>query len=85
MKPKMKFDKINLISQYKTNLLISLEAKKKLLLTSELVELIKNNLNEKDFEKFMKHAKNINYNKLKELIFSIYIKKCVQKKIDLDF
>lgn len=80
-KPKMIQDKSYIIDQHRMHMLITLEAKKKLLLTSELIEMIKKHLSKKEFEDFVRITEKIDYNKLKELLISIYKNKCVQKQV----
>lgn len=69
----------NTIEQYKLNILLSLEAKKKAFLTKELIEKIRNILSKKEYNLFINAINKITYDELETLFYDIYKKKCVQK------
>lgn len=71
----------NLIEQYKLNLIINLEAKKRLLLTNEMLNKIKKVLTNNEYKRFIKLAEMVTYVELKTLFDDIYKNKCIQKKI----
>ena len=69
----------NTIEQYKLNILLSLEAKKKAFLTKELIGKIRNILSKKEYNLFINAINKITYDELETLFYDIYKKKCVQK------
>ena len=79
-KPYIFKSKSTIIDQYKMNIILSLEAKKKAILTSEILDKIRKVLSKKEYETFLILAKKVTYKELEEIFESIYKKRCVQKK-----
>ena len=62
--------------------LLSLEAKKRSLLSKELLEKIRGIVNKEDYDRFLYLTSKVNYKELKELLDCIIKLRCVQKNCD---
>lgn len=67
------------VTKFKADIAATLEAKKRMFLTKEILERLKKVMNTTEYERFLKLCKSVSYEELQEIFNYIYQSRCVQK------